>query len=211
MGADANLPLFIASVIGISLTGVMMPGPVTAVTVAKGYRYRNAGAFVALGHILVEIPLIVLISLGLAQYLSAVGVRIAISLAGGLMLIWMGFDMFRGATRAHYKDKDVPYNSVVAGLITTAANPYFFLWWATVGVALIASARVFGSGGVALLAGVHCLCDLGWLFSVSRAVFKSRRLWTEKVHRLVFSICALTLAGFGVWFIVSGAEIASSL
>lgn len=211
MVTDTNLPLFVASVIGISLTGVMMPGPVTAVTVAKGYRSRNAGAFVALGHILIEIPLIVLISLGLAQYLTAVGVRIAISLAGGLVLIWMGFDMFRGATRSHYRDKDVPYNSVVAGLITTAANPYFFLWWATVGVALVASARSFGSGGVALLAVVHCLCDLGWLFFVSRAVFKSRRLWTEKAHRVVFSICALILVGFGAWFIVSGAELAGSI
>ncbi len=199
------MPLFVASVIGISLTGVMMPGPVTAVTVAKGYRGKYSGGLIALGHLIVEIPLIILISIGLAQYLSTPGVKIAISVAGGVVLIWMGIYMFKAAGRLYYEDRDLPYNSIIAGLITTATNPYFFLWWATVGATLLASARVFGVGGVLLLAATHWLCDLGWLLLISFAVFKSRHLWTEKVHRVVFSICAFTLAGFGIWFVLSGA------
>ena len=211
MVGETNLLLFVASVIGISLTGVMMPGPVTAVTVAKGYRDKVAGGLIALGHILIEIPLIILIYLGFARYLAMPNVKIAIGLAGGLMLFWMGFHMFRVAGKAYLKEKDLPYNSVVAGLITTATNPYFFLWWATVGVALMASARLFGIGGVFLLAGVHWLCDLGGLLLISLALFKSRRLWTEKAHRAIFSICAFILAGFGLWFIVSGVELAISI
>lgn len=208
MIADAGLPLFLVSVVGISLTGVMMPGPVTAVTVTKGYHSKNAGALVALGHILVEIPLMLLITMGLARYLSATEVRVAIGLAGGLVLTWMGFGMFCTIRKADYGDRDVPYNSFLAGLITTGANPYFFLWWATVGVALLASAHRFGDGSVALAAVVHCSCDFVWLFFLSRAVFKSRRLWTEKVRRALFGICALTLSGFGLWFIGSGVALA---
>jgi threonine/homoserine/homoserine lactone efflux protein len=206
-----SLPLFVASVIGISLTGVMMPGPVTAVTVAKGYRAKGAGGLIALGHILIEIPLIVLIYFGLARYLSTPGVKIAISLAGGLMLIWMAFYMFKAAGRAYYKDNDLPYNSVVAGLVTTVTNPYFFLWWATVGAALLTTARAFGIGGVVVLAATHWLCDFGWLIVVSFAVFKSRRLWTEKVHHVIYGLCALILAGFCILFVVSGAELAISV
>ena len=96
---DTNLPLFVASVIGISLTGVMMPGPVTAVTIAKGYRSKSAGGLVALGHLMVEIPLIILISIGLAQHLSTPGVKIAISVAGGVVLIWMSVYMLKAAGR----------------------------------------------------------------------------------------------------------------
>jgi threonine/homoserine/homoserine lactone efflux protein len=142
-----SLPLFVASVIGISLTGVMMPGPVTAVTTAMGYRAEGAGGLIALGHIQIEIPLMVLIYFGLARYLSTPGVKIAICLAGGLMLIWMAFYIFKAAARAYYMDKDLPYNSVVAGLVTTVTNPYFLLWWATVGAAQLTTARAFGIGG----------------------------------------------------------------
>jgi threonine/homoserine/homoserine lactone efflux protein len=100
------------------------------------------------------------------------------------------------------------HGSVIAGLATTAANPYFFVWWATVGAALLTSARAFGSTGVVALGAIHWLCDLGWLFLVSWVVFKSRRLWTQRVHRVVFGVCAAILAGFGAWFIFSGLDLA---
>jgi len=36
MDASLNVPIFLVSVVIISLSGVIMPGPVTAVTIAKG-------------------------------------------------------------------------------------------------------------------------------------------------------------------------------
>ena len=44
MSDGSNLPLFLASVVGISLSGAMMPGPVTAVTIANGARQKTAGS-----------------------------------------------------------------------------------------------------------------------------------------------------------------------
>lgn len=207
MTGIANLPLFLASVIAISLTGVMMPGPVTAVTVTKGSQRREAGALVALGHAIVEFPLIVLIYLGFARFLILPEVKISVGLAGGLVLIWMALRMFK--TRPIFNEhKDLRHGCVVAGLATTAANPYFFLWWATVGAALLANARTFGNAGVLALGVTHWLCDLGWLYLVSWAVFKSKPLWTQRAHRLVFGACAAILAGFGVWFIFSSLDLA---
>jgi len=49
----------------------MVPGPVFAVTVARGYRGRTAGALVALGHVIVEFPIMVLIYFGLAQLFAS--------------------------------------------------------------------------------------------------------------------------------------------
>ncbi len=65
-----SLPLFLGSVIFLSASGVMMPGPVTAVTVAKGSQRKWAGVLVAIGHGIIEIPLILLIYFGLASYLK---------------------------------------------------------------------------------------------------------------------------------------------
>jgi len=203
-----NLPLFLVSVMAISLTGVMMPGPVTALTITKGTQRREAGALIAVGHGIVEVLLILVIYLGFAHFLRLQVVRIAVGLAGGLLLLWMGFQMFRTRTTLASQHRDLSHSSVIAGLAMTAANPYFFLWWATIGAALLASARAFGSGGVIAMGVTHWLCDFAWLYLLSWAVFKSRQLWTQNAHRIVFSVCAAILAGFGVWFIFSSFDLA---
>ena len=70
MTEAASLPLFLGSVIAISLTGVMMPGPVTAVTIANGTRRKAAGALVAVGHGVIELPLIAVLYFGFASFFS---------------------------------------------------------------------------------------------------------------------------------------------
>ncbi|HSV42065.1 MAG TPA: LysE family transporter, partial [Methanomassiliicoccales archaeon] len=92
----SDLPLvFLASVAIISLSGVMMPGPVFAATVAQGYHDRNAGLKLTLGHAVVELPLLALIFLGFATIFSQPEVVAAIGLIGGAILIWMGYDMIK--------------------------------------------------------------------------------------------------------------------
>ena len=209
MTTSPNLAVLLASTIVISLTGVMMPGPVTAVTVTKGSRHKEAGALIALGHGLVEVPLIVLISLGSAHFLELSEVKTFVGLAGGLVLMWMAWRMFRIKPLAFDEGKEMRHGSVIAGLATTAANPYFFVWWATVGATLVTDARAFGATGVLALGVTHWLCDLAWLLFVSWAVFKSKALWTQRIHRVVFGICGTILAGFGAWFIFYGIDMAT--
>ena len=199
----ASLGLFLLSAAGISLSGVMMPGPLTAATIAKGYREQNAGVFIALGHAVVELPLMALIYFGFAHFFAFPEVKKGIGVAGGLMLIFMGVMVLRSLKEARREVADLPYNSLVTGIVMTGANPYFFLWWATIGVALIATAAEFGIWGLVVFALVHWSCDLVWEQVVSMSVFRTRHLWTQKVQRIVFGICALVLVGFGVWFCVS--------
>lgn len=195
--------LFLLSAAGISLSGVMLPGPLTAATITKGYRSGNAGIFIALGHAVVEIPLIAAIYLGFARFFVYPEVKTAIGLAGGLMLVFMGLMVVRNLRRSHNSAVDLPYNSLVTGIVMTGANPYFFVWWATIGIALIATAAGFGILGLIVFAVVHWSCDLIWSEFISMSVFRTRHLWTRKVEIMVFSTCAAVLVGFGVWFCVS--------
>jgi threonine/homoserine/homoserine lactone efflux protein len=208
MADTSSLPLFLASVMLISLTGVMMPGPVTALTITRGIRRREAGALIAVGHGIIEALIILFIYLGFARFFRLPIVTISIGLAGGLFLLWMGFQMFMNRNKLDDQQKQLSHNSVVAGLTLTAVNPYFFLWWATIGTALLASARSFGSGGVLAMGVTHWLCDFSWLFLLSFVVFKSRQLWTYNVHKVVFSVCSALLASFGVWFLYSAIHLA---
>jgi len=199
----ASVLVFLASVVFISLTGVMMPGPVFAVTVAKGHRASKAGMFVALGHGVVEFPLMILIYVGLAWLFTSTLTRTVIGLAGGAMLVYMGVQMFKARKSIALEGRDLPYNSTVAGITTTGANPYFFLWWATVGGALILTASSFGLLVFILFAVVHWLCDFCWLSIVSIVTFRSKHLWSERTYEVVFGVCAAILVVFGFWFVAS--------
>jgi len=82
---ETGLGLFLLSVAVISLiTGVMLPGPMTAATIAKGYGNKHAGALIAAGHGIVELPLIAAIYLGLGHFLKSPPVFNAIYIAGEL-------------------------------------------------------------------------------------------------------------------------------
>ena len=198
-----NLGLFLLSVVGISLTGVMAPGPLTAAILTKGYRDKNAGVKIALGHGVVELPIILLIYFGFASYISSPEVKRIVGIIGGAMLIFMGIMTFRAMKRTTGEPADLPSNSLSTGVILTGANPYFLLWWATVGLALITGATMFGIVGLIVFIIVHWSCDLVWSQVLSMTVFKTRHLWTIKIQRIILVICAIVFIGFGVWFCVS--------
>lgn len=203
MAINLNLALFLLSATAITLSGVMMPGPVTAITVARGQRDKYAGVFIALGHGVVEIPVMAAIYFGLAPYFSLPWVKTAVALGGGLVLVYMGLATFRASGKGPEVAPYSPYGSFAAGVITSALNPGFFLWWVTVGSALIMGASAFGLLGILLFVPLHWLCDLGWEFALSWSMFRSRRFWTPMKQRILLGACAAVLAGFGLWFIVS--------
>ena len=201
---ETSLGLFLLSVAVISLTGVMLPGPMTAATIAKGYQNKNAGALIAIGHGVIELPLIAAIYLGVGPFLGLPAVVNGIYIAGGVVLFYLGFRMFRTAGDAPEEVGGLPASSVVTGIVVTGTNPAFYVWWVTLGAALIAGAARFGVIGIVLLGVVHWPCDLVWSEFLSMGTFKSRKWWTGKVQRIVFSVCALVLLGFGAWFVFSG-------
>ena len=195
--------IFLVSVIVISLSGVMMPGPLFAMTVAKSYNNSTSGALVALGHAVIEIPLIFLIYFGFANFLKLTELQIFIGVAGGAILIYMGMDMIRSRKAMVEEGKDLPYGSFTGGIITTAVNPYFLLWWASVGAALIVKSIAFGLMGFVLFTVIHWLCDFVWLSGMSLVIHRLHHSWSKRVHRAIFSLCGLLMVGFGVWFIGS--------
>jgi len=200
---ETSLSVFLVSAAVVSLTGVMLPGPLTAATIAKGYGDRHAGARIAAGHAVIEIPLIAILYLGFAHAIVSPRVETAIYLAGGLMLIYLGFRMFRATGAATGATGGLPTSSLLTGIVITGANPAFYIWWATVGAALVVGAAGFGLIGVVLFALVHLPCDFVWSEFLSVGTFESRRWWTQRAQKVVFTVCALILAGFGVWFCLS--------
>jgi len=200
---------FLLKWVGFSLTGVMMPGPMFAVTVAKSYKSQFAGTQIALGHAVIEIPLILLIYFGFARFFEEELVQIILYFVGGAMLIWLGIVMFRAKAGVIEKGKDLAYNTVMAGVVTSLFNAVFILWWAFVGGTLIMEMKSLELGitGLVLFILVHWLCDLIWLSFVSILIYRTRSLWGRKFQEWLFIVCSLLLIGFGGWFLVLGLQL----
>ena len=68
MAFITNFGMFLASVLLISLSGVLMPGPLFAVTIQKAAKSKISGALIAVGHGIVEFPLMFAIFFILSQF-----------------------------------------------------------------------------------------------------------------------------------------------
>ena len=200
------LPILL-SVVVISLSGVMMPGPMFAVTLAKSYKSPLAGTQISLGHAVIEVPLILLIYFGFAQFFQNTIVQLVLGIVGGGMIIWLGISMFRARAQVVRGGKDLPYSAFMAGILTSALNPFFLLWWATIGSMLIMRFLDVWHNGLVVFIVVHWLCDLVWLSFISVMVYKTHSLWGRKFQEGLFITCSLLLMGFGGWFLISGVQL----
>jgi threonine/homoserine/homoserine lactone efflux protein len=204
---------FVLTTIAVSLSGVMAPGPITAATLAAGARSRHAGALIALGHAAVEMPLILLLVAGIGSFLESSTARVGIGLAGGTVLMFMGVQLLLSLRNpSGGSAAPVQRHPLVIGVVLTAANPYFLVWWATVGLTLATQAMAFGALMLGLFAIVHWLCDLGWLEVLSVAGFKGSEVFGSRVQTVVAAVCGIILVGFGAKFLYdAGAGITAAV
>ncbi|HOD84915.1 MAG: LysE type translocator [Planctomycetes bacterium ADurb.Bin126] len=213
-GITGSLWAFLATAAAISLSGVLAPGPVTAATLVAGTRHRHAGAWIAVGHLVVEVPLILLVTFGLARFFQYAGVQAGIALAGGGVLIFMGVGMLL-ALRKPLSDEPEQaaqdaetaarkHRPLITGVLLSAGNPYFLLWWATVGLKLTGDALSFGLLGLGLFTLVHWSCDLVWLEALSLASHGGTKLMGRRVQQVILAVCGAALAIFGLLFLYDG-------
>lgn len=195
--------IFLLTVGFISLSGVMMPGPVMVAAIAKGSEDKHAGLWIAIGHLMVEIPLIAFIAMGFYYILTDNWIQGIIGIAGGILLVQMGYKMVKMRKKKKVVKKSFPGHPVLAGIVTTGGNPYFILWWATVGSALIIAALEFGWVGILGFVIIHETCDILWDWFLSYSVHSSKEKWTRKTHAAVFGTCGAILIIFGIYFVLA--------
>jgi threonine/homoserine/homoserine lactone efflux protein len=195
-----GLVAFLGEALAISLSGVIAPGPMTAVTAERGAKSPYAGVLIALGHGLVEVPLMIGILFGLGRLFEIPEVGVAIGLAGSAFLIWMGVGMLRNLAPTAAERGAARRSSLLTGAALSAGNPYFLVWWATVGATLVSRSSIHGALGFILFAVGHWLCDLVWCSVVAYVSYRGRKLVGGRFGQAVSLVCAIALLGFGIRF-----------
>ncbi len=191
-----ELLAFIVTVIIVSLSGVMAPGPLFAATIAEGRKNPFSGIIVSTGHAAIEIPLI--LSLYLFGLTLTPEVRRILAFAGGVVMLYLAYLELKGGERKEFKG-----GSLFAGAAMTALNPYFIMWWLTVGLTLITKSIEFGLAGLLLFILAHEMCDYVWLGFVSAFSGKIASMG-EKLTKLLTAVSVSLLLIFGIAFIYAG-------
>ncbi|SNX54506.1 LysE family transporter [Thermoanaerobacterium sp. RBIITD] len=193
----------------IGFSGAMMPGPMLGVTVdgslKKGYL---AGPLIVFGHALLELSIVVILVLGLKDFLSNPIVAGLIGFFGGIYLLWMGYGMIRSGILRTVSlnietQETVGTNLILAGILTSATNPYFIMWWATTGIEMIRQSLTIGIIGLIIFYIGHILSDFTWFSAVSMAISKGKKLINDDIYRLVIILLGVFITGFSVYFIYS--------
>jgi threonine/homoserine/homoserine lactone efflux protein len=196
--------IFITEAIIISLSGVMAPGPITAVTISKGSKYPWAGVMVAAGHGVVEFPLMMAIFFGVGSTLDSPHVRALIGILGGVFVVWAGFGLLRDMKATRIQSSTDNRSPIFSGILFSIGNPYFLVWWSTVGAALILRSLVFGVFGFVAFALSHWFCDLGWNAFLSYLSFKGGQFFGRKFQQVVFLISGLLMFFVGSRLVADG-------
>lgn len=192
---------FLAGAVVISLSGVMAPGPMSAVTAGKGSENPHAGALIAVGHGIVEFPLMVALFFGAGYLFGIPYVRPAVGLAGGLFLLYMAVGMFRSLRNGDINPAGERRSPVVAGMVLSAANPYFLIWWVTVGITWLVQSAGYGMAGLVIFMIVHWLCDLVWCWFLSALSNRGGRFFGRVFQKAIFAVSGAALLFFGGKFL----------
>lgn len=215
-----TLALFAAAFV-IALSGALMPGPLLTVTISeaisKGHR---AGPLTVFGHGLAELALVSAVAAGFGPLLRPAPVVAGIGLVGGLVLLWMAVTMARGSAAAaqqaigalHAGGETSPqaghpggaWRCVLLGAVTSVTNPYWILWWVTIGLSLLTQALQIGPFAVAAFYLGHILADLLWYWAVAFTVSRGSSWLSIKAYRGVLLACAAFLLVMGVRFGAGG-------
>ena len=195
---------FLFEAVLISLSGVMAPGPLTTVVVGKGSESPHAGVLVAVGHGIVEMPLMIAVFYGVGYLLDLPYVKAMIALVGGAFLLMMGIGMFRSIKQEVVGGSGYGRSSVIAGVMLSIGNPYFVVWWGTVGAVLIMRSAEFGVMGFLVFAVAHLLCDFLWSYFLSALSFKGGQFFGRRFQEVVFAVCGMFLLVFSGKLVIVG-------
>jgi threonine/homoserine/homoserine lactone efflux protein len=200
---------FVSTVILITASGTLAPGPLFFATVAHGVTVGAKSGFVfSIAHSVVESTLILLLASGLVSVANEAIVKVALGVAGGVALLCFGAAQIRGALKLNTREvpqKNVTTQSLLmTGLAFTGLNPFFIVWWLTAGANLILIALEFASfAGVALMFLCHVWIDVAWLTLVAHLAKMGQNVVGHRWYRALMAFFGLAIVYYGLTFLAT--------
>jgi len=196
---------FTILVVIISASGVMSPGPLFTANITYGLREGiRSGIKIAIGHTIVELPLVILLGIGVFSLEIFPEFKTIISIFGALTLF--GFAALQIKTIIGKKKnilKKPKQGPIITGILFSALNPFFIIWWITIGFKLISDAMmIWAFVGVLIVFLAHIWMDFVWLGLTAFLASKSKKIISNKNYKIIILGLSLTLIYFGITFLM---------
>ena len=208
------IQIFFGSLI-VAFSGALMPGPMLTLVIAsvaqKGFW---TSVFIVIGHSILELLIVISFYLGILKYLDNPLVTKIISIVGGVFLIYMAVSIIVSIARKKInldlnakmiaKNLGTKNTFIITGkgILISLANPYWYVWWMTIGATFMIKSVQHSFGGVAFFYTGHILADFIWYLFVGFLVSTGRRFFNQKIYIGILIVCSLFLLYLGVRFIV---------
>ena len=200
---------FIITVVIISVSGALAPGPLFFATISYGAKLgAKSGLAFSVAHTLIEFPLVIILALGLLTVANEPIIKLLTGVAGGLALLVLGALQIRDGFTSKFdtssESRAASKNPLFVGLILTGLNPFFISWWLTIGADLILKALVFASlAGVVLMYVSHIWMDYVWLTAVAHFAKMGINVVGVRGYKAVVIVFGAVLIFFGLIFLTS--------
>jgi len=196
---------FSVLVIIVSASGVMAPGPLFAANLVYGLKQgTKSGIKMAVGHTIVELPLVILLGIGVFSLEAFPEFRTIISIFGAITLFVFAViqikSLFRKNESTYFNPKQGP---LITGILLSALNPFFIIWWLTIGFKLISDAMmIWAFAGILIVFVLHIWMDFVWLGSISFLASKSKKIISNNIYKIVMGGLSIMLIYFGITFLL---------
>lgn len=201
---------FLIKVILVTASGALSPGPLSVSTIGIGAKQGwKGGIMVSIGHMLVEFPLVIAIALGAIAFISNESIKSIIGVCGGIVLILIGLLMIRDFTRHKEENNKIESNSskrkkiltspILVGILLSAFNPYFIIWWVFIGGVLAIEAFAIAAFiGIVVMFLAHIWMDYVWLTFLAYAPSKGKAIFKSTGYKVLMLSIAILLILFGL-------------
>ena len=188
----------LASGVLLGFSAGLSPGPMLALVLAQTLRHGSReGCKVALTPLVTD-PLIILVTLALASKLAQPGLLLGIvSIAGAVFVLYLTWESFNPVRQEPKALAEQP-KSWLKGIVTNLLNPHPWVFWLTVGAAILAKAIAQGRlVAAAFLFGFY-LFLVGSKMGVALLAGRSRDLLTGERYRIAMRVLAVLLGFFAL-------------
>jgi threonine/homoserine/homoserine lactone efflux protein len=209
------------AIFGVALatgfSGAVVPGSLLAVVVTESVRYGwAAGPYLMIGHGALELAAMILLITGVITFARAPKAQATIGLVGAAVLVYLGYQTLSIPGEAGMKALQASASASEGtggwlrlawlGALMSAANPYWWLWWATIGTAHTGWAVREGRLGGGVYWVGHVLSDVIWYCAVAAALGAGRAFFSAGVLRGIYLVCGTFLLALAAVFGIAAAR-----
>jgi len=211
---DSIYQIFIGSLL-VAFSGALVPGPMLTLVISsvaeKGFW---TSFFIVVGHSLLELLVVISFFLGVLKYLENPLIVKIIAILGGVFLLYLGVDIIISIFRKKYiidfksivKKRTITGKSTVIvilkGVLISLMNPYWYIWWITIGAAFIIKSVEFNIPGISSFYLGHISADFIWYLFIGFLINTGRKFFNQKIYNGVLAACSIFLFYLGIRFII---------